>query len=170
MPKLQARTRCGSPRGRCGHGAGSGRPPSRPSPLSRPPGRSMAGSWCAMRWARAEKPSQPDPLPQVVGGMMPKAKADTAAAVLKAMSLTEGMAGSCFCSAMAGRPPTIRMTAPIIAAPAAATPAKCRHVCLPFCSTIPSPCGACRPRRQCARGHAVCRGPSQHHDRRDHPL
>ncbi|EDQ33535.2 hypothetical protein HPDFL43_09872 [Hoeflea phototrophica DFL-43] len=34
-------------------------------------------------------PTKPDPLPQVVGGMTAEAKADTAAAVLKAMSLTE---------------------------------------------------------------------------------
>jgi uncharacterized protein YbcC (UPF0753/DUF2309 family) len=43
-----------------------------------------------MRWARVKGPREPGPLPQVVGGMTAEAKADTAAAVLKAMSLTEG--------------------------------------------------------------------------------
>jgi uncharacterized protein YbcC (UPF0753/DUF2309 family) len=38
------------------------------------------------------KQRKPQPAPEVIGGMTPEAKADTAAAVLKAMSLTEGHA------------------------------------------------------------------------------
>ncbi|MBM1218723.1 DUF2309 domain-containing protein [Ponticoccus sp. SC2-23] len=39
----------------------------------------------------AGKPPKSEPAPQVVGGMTPEAKADTAAAVLGAMSLTKGL-------------------------------------------------------------------------------